>query len=101
MIERGIVDLRGEVAGAEARIVLFIQICAMADQQGCRFGLIRQDAFHQGGFAFGVRGIDRNVTVEQLLDFGGAAGGGGAAKVIDIGIDPGFGHGLGCIRSEG
>jgi hypothetical protein len=36
-----------------------------------------------------------------LLDFGGVAGGGGAAQVIDIGIDPGFGHGLGCVCTEG
>ena len=90
-------DLRGEIACVEARIVFSVQTCAMADQESRRPGLIRSYAFHQSRFAFGVRCIDRYVTIQQLQDFGGAARGSGRAQPIDIRGK--FAHRLGHIRA--
>src|SRR5450432_1587411 len=101
MIERRIVNLRGEGTRAESRIVPFVQTCATVDQESSRRWLIRPYALHQGRFAIAVRHVDRNRTIKQFLDFDRAASCSGGAKLIEDQVTSRFANWLGRICHRG
>ena len=96
-LERRIIDLCSEIPRTDARIVFLVEAGAITEQERSRRGLIRPHAFHQSGFAVGISAVDRNVTIEQFLDFCSATGAGGRAKFIKARVGPELAHWLGCV----